>query len=123
MGDTKDRYSQAATEYCEAVVPNSEADRARYDRSKEREALFNENWKKHPVNINDVVNRFAPGAIGRRKGVKMVFAGERYEVRADMPSGYLRLFDKKLKKFVLLDGTPCGDRSLTHFKILRREEM
>ena len=53
----------------------------------------------------------------------MVFAGERYEVRADMPSGYLRLFDKKLKEFVLLDGTPCDDPDFTHYKILRRKDM
>ena len=123
MGDYKQRYSGASTEYREVTVPSSGVDQDRYERSKAREALYNGNWKQNPVNINDVVSRFAPGAVGRRRGVKMVFEGERYEVCADMASGYLRIYDKALKKHVRLDGTPDDDRSHTHFKILRREEM
>lgn len=123
MSDAKRRYSEASTEYREVAIPSSEIDQARYDRSKAREALYNENWKRNSVNINEVVSRFAPGAVGRRQGVKMVFEGERYEVRADMAAGYLRIYDKWLRKYVMLDGTPSDVLALTHFKVLRREEM
>lgn len=121
MGDYKEGYTEAAREYRQRVVPSSDIDRARYDRSKAREARYNDSWMQNPIDLDAVVEQFAPGAVGRRRGVKLVFEGEIYEVRADMPSGYVRIYNKELRKYVLLDGTPSSDRAKTHFKILRRE--
>lgn len=123
MSDSKQRYSDSSRSYISNDVPDSTVDRERYDRSKDREAKWNENWKKQPVNLNEIVNRFTPGAQGRRNGVKYVFENTRWRIDADMVSGYLRVYDKKAKKNVKLDGTPTNDPTASHFKILRREEM
>ena len=122
MGDVKTKYSDASKYYIEVTVSQSELDKGRYDRSKAREAKHNENWIKHKVNLNDIVKKFADGDRGERQGVKYVFKGSRYEVKADMASGYLRIYDRKTKKYVKLDGQP-GTLEETHFKILKREEM
>jgi hypothetical protein len=122
MSDSKQRYSDSSRSYISNDVPNSTVDRERYDRSKDREAKWNENWKKQPVDLNEIVNQFTPGAQGRRKGVKYVFENARWRVDADMVSGCLRVYDKKAKKNVKLDGTSGGNRE-THFKILKRKEM
>ena len=126
MSDYKSAYSEASQYYVKAKVPSSEVDRRRYDASKRRETQFNESWKKHAVNINEICDRFVPDDDGHKgeklNGVKYVFEGERYKVKADMASGYLRIYDKALKKYVKLDGS-AGTRDDTHFKILRREEM
>ena len=39
-----------------------------------------------------------------------------------MVAGYLRIYNKKIKRYVTLDGVP-GNNKDTHFKILKREEM
>ena len=122
MADSKERYSVASHDYVERVVPTSELDRARFDRSKARERLYNDNWQSTPVNINEICSRFTPGSTGRKKGYKFEFKGERYTVIADMPAGYLRIFDRVLKRYVRLDGTP-GTPEETHFKLKKREEM
>ncbi len=122
MSDSKQRYSDNSHGYVDNDVPNSTVDRKRYDSSKNREAKWNENWKKQPVNLNDIVNRFTPGAQGRRKGVKYVFENTRWRIDADMVAGYLRIYDKRAKKHVTLDGIPGGNEE-THFKILKRKEM
>ena len=69
-----------------------------------------------------MINKFAPNSVGKEKGVKFIFEGTRYIIKADMASGYLRIYDKVLKDYVKLDGTP-GLRSETHFKIKKRSEM
>ena len=74
------------------------------------------------VNLNDIVKKFTPGVKGKSKGVKFVFDNGKYIVKVDMPSGYLRIFDKKIKKYVKLDGTP-GKNEETHFKVMKRKEM
>ena len=122
MADAKDRYSGASDEYVHKTVPSSAADQERYARSKARESEFGENWAKNPVDLNEICERFAPGAIGQKKGYKFHFIGERYTIIADMISGYLRIFDRTIKQFVKLDGT-TGTKEETHFKILRREDM
>ena len=122
MSDYKSVYSEASQYYVEKEVPSSDVTQAQYDRSKAREAKYNENWKKQPVNLNDICDEFAPGDDGYKDGVKWKFDGERYQVVADMASGYLRIYDKETKRWCRLDGT-SGGRDDTHFKILRREEM
>lgn len=123
MGDAKSAYSEMSGYYVNDVVPSSAIDQGRYDRSKAREERFNESWKRNPVNINDICDRFAPGDMGHQQGVKYIFESEQYEVKADMASGYLRIYDKVARSYVTLDGIPSDNLELTHFKILRREEM
>ena len=122
MADSKSNYSNASTNYVTKKIHQSSDDMGRYARSKTREAQFNEDWKKHMVNINDVIKKFAPNSVGKEKGVKFQFEGTRYIIKADMASGYLRIYDKTLKDYVKLDGTP-GTLSETHFKIKKRSEM
>ena len=122
MADSKSSYSNASTNYVTKTIQQSPTDMGRYARSKLREAQFNEDWKKHMVNINDVINQFAPNSVGKEKGVKFQFEGTKYIIKADMASGYLRIYDKTLKDYVKLDGTP-GLPNETHFKIKKRSEM
>ena len=123
MADYKTEYSIAAKFYASVMIHGSMLEAIRYYKSKLREAKFNDNWKKNMVNLNDVVDKFTPGAKGKRKGVKFQFENERYIIKVDMPSGYLRIFDKKIKMYVKLDGTPGNNREETHFKIMKRKEM
>ncbi len=122
MSDYKTAYSEVSQHYVETVVPFSDVDQGRYERSKSREARHNDQWIRNPVNINEICDRFTPGDDGYREGVKFVFESDRYLVKADMASGYLRIYDKELRAYVKLDGTP-GTLAETHFKILTREEM
>ena len=123
MGDSKSRYSDFSNHYVEVAVRQSDLEQARYNRSKEREKRHNENWIKQKVNINDIVRKFTPeDRTGHSNGVKYVFENEKYAIKADMASGYLRIYDKKKKIYLKIDGTP-GNLEETHFKIKRRGEM
>lgn len=128
MADYKSAYSDISKDYIENTVPSNPVDQGRYDRSKNREALYNENWIKQKVNLNEIVDKFVPSLEGfveqhSEGGVKYDFEGERYIVKCDKVAGYLRIYDKQSNSYCLLDGTPCKDNLLTHFKIMRREEM
>ena len=122
MADSKSGYSSAAFFYASIMIHGSMLDAVRYYKSKVRELKFNENWKKNKVNLNEVVKKFTPGSKGHAKGVKYEFENEHYIIKVDMPAGYLRIYDKKLKKYVKLDGT-AGMLEETHFKIKKRSEM
>lgn len=122
MADAKTPYSTVSNYYITTTVPSSSIDQGRYNRSKERERKYNDNWSKQKVNINEIVDKFAPGCTGVVDGVKYVFEGKKYSVVADMASGYLRIKDNYSGKYLKLDGTP-GNREETHFKIKKREEM
>ena len=117
MSDSKDRYSKTSASYT-----HSEQGKAEHDKSKAREAKHNESWKKQSVNLNEVVDKFAPGATGEQKNGKFIYFGDKYNVVADMSSGYLRIMDNETKKYVKLDGS-VGTPKETHYKIKRREEM
>lgn len=123
MADNKARYSEAAKNYAKVMIHSSILDALRYYKSKLRESKFNENWKKNMVNLNDIVNQFTPGVKGKAKGVKYQFENKNYIIKVDMPSGYLRIFDKKAKMYTKMDGTPSTNFELTHFKIMKRKEM
>lgn len=123
MADSKEGYSKAAKYYARIMIHGSMLDAVRYYKSKLRESKFNENWKKHMVNLNDVVNQFTPGSKGKTKGVKYQFENSKYIVKVDMPSGYLRIYDKQAKEYTKIDGTPSPVREETHFKIMKRKEM
>ncbi|MDO4443622.1 MAG: hypothetical protein Q4B69_07090 [Slackia sp.] len=123
MSDSKDCYSKASNYYIEVDVRQQEIDAQRYMRSKNRERKFNDNWMKVQVDINEIVDRFTPGTKGRKKGVKFVFENERYAIKADMPAGYLRIYDKERGGYLSPDGKPCPDNNSSHFKIKKRKEM
>lgn len=122
MADSKTSYSIAAKFFARVMSHGSMLDAIRYARSKLRESKFNENWKKHMVNLNEIVDQFTPGVKGKRAGVKYQFENANYIVKVDMPSGYLRIWDKSLKSYIKLDGTP-GNNEETHFKVKKRKEM
>lgn len=122
MADSKSSYSEASSVFVTQSIFSSFADMERYTKSKARESIFNENWKKNMVDINDVVQKFTPNSEGTPHGVKFEFGSDRYIIKADMASGYLRIYDKKQKAYVKLDGTP-GSLAETHFKIKKRSEM
>lgn len=116
--DNKALYSQASKYY----VEKHETSDYNYNKSKEREKKHNTDWEKQKVNLNDIIDKFAPDFEAKETGSKMIFYGERYNVVADMASGYLRIYDSVLKTYVQMDGTPGTDAN-THFKIKKREEM
>ena len=116
--DSKALYSKASTYY----VENKEMDPIHFDKSITRKDRYNDLWEKTKVNINDIIDEFTPEFTAKENNEKMIFMGEDYNVIADMVSGYLRIYDKKAKVYVKLDGTP-GKEKETHFKIKKREEM
>lgn len=123
MGDSKSLYSEASNYYIEVDVQHNDIDAQRYGRSKNRERKYNDNWMKNQVNLNEIVDRFTPDADGCRDGVKFVFENDRYRILADMPAGYLRIYDKYQKTYLMPNGEPCTDNNSSHFKIKKREEM
>ena len=122
MSDSKTAYSEVSHYYVEVLAARHEADRLIYERSKKREAKYNDEWQKQPVNINEICDRFAPGDSGHAVKGKYIFEGPQYNVVADMPAGYLRIYDKVNGCYVLLDGSR-DTKSMGHYKILKREEM
>ena len=122
MADNKSAYSEASKHYVEVRVPASELDRERFDRSKLREAQYNENWKKQMVNINEIIDQFCPDFTVKEKSNKFIFKGERYDVSADMVTGYLRIYDNVLNHWIKLDGS-IAEAGEGHYKIKKREEM
>lgn len=120
MADAKSPYSETSKYYVEVETAESDAARRMYERSKRREEKHGDCWEK--VNINDIVDEFAPGSDGAEHGVKFIFEGDRYNVVADMASGYLRVYDKELGTYVDLDGNP-DIKNVAHYKIMKWEEM
>ncbi len=57
----------------EVRVPASAEDQDRFDRAKMREAQYNENWKKQMVNINEIVDEFCPGFLGKGEKKQVYF--------------------------------------------------
>lgn len=122
MADSKATYSEASKHFVEVTAREREEFRRKYEQSKKREARHNDQWRALTVNINDIVDLFAPGDDGQAIGMKYVFTGPKVEVIADMSAGYLRLRDTRTRQWLKLNGKP-GSRGETHFKILKREEM
>lgn len=117
MADSKSMYSEVSKGYVEANVNEKN-----YINSKTREAKHNNRWLKYQVNINDIIDRFAPDFHAEVHNTKYIFASKDYNIVTDMASGYLRIFDNNLKRYVTLDGTVGNDKN-THYKIKKREDM
>lgn len=128
MADYKTSYSSTSRKYIKKDVSVSALEQGRYDRSKIREAKYNTEWCKRKVNINDLIKKFildrGDNVIEKsQSGVKYNFEGSRYIIKCDKVSGYLRIWDKKVKKYCKIDGTVSNNLEETHFKIKKREEM
>lgn len=92
-------------------------------RKVKREALFNENWKKNKVNINEIINKYTPNETPKIHGVKSIWKNKDYIIKADMASGYLKIYDRHFKTFLDKYGNLVPDGPDSHMKILRKEEM
>lgn len=129
MSNSKDDYSDASKFYCEVLAKNSPVVKSRYDRSKEREQKYNENWKKFMVNLNDLVDKYAPNAmvnIYKNKNdekVKFEWKGELYTVCADKCSGCVRVHVNNKKIYFDINGNVSFNGNLTHFKIKKKGEI
>ena len=103
---------------------------------------YHSNWKS--VNINEVVDRFAPESTAYQKGGKIVFENKDHTIAvvADAAGGYLRIQDLTVKTkralYLTLDGKDGHNVTVdgktrgrtkeeyevaTHFRIKKREEM
>lgn len=123
MCDDKDKYSNAAKDYMTLDINEYEKDKNRAIKSEQRREKYEANWNINKVNLNEIVNLFCPNAIGEtQSGIKFVFKNEHYAIECDKVAGYLRIYDRKLKKYIKLDGS-IGNRDETHFKIKKRDEI
>ena len=122
MADSKSAYTSASKKFVNKTIQNSEKAKHQYDISKKKEEIYNEDWSKQKVNINEIVDEFTPNSKGYKVGYKYVFEGNKYQVVADMVAGYLKIIDKKTRQPLKLNGKP-GSKKDTHFKILKRSEM
>ena len=123
MSDAKTPYSKAAQYYVKEVVPKSEADQKRFAAGKAREARFNNQWIALAVNIDEVVDKYAPNAKQRVDRYKYIWSGEDYAIIADMITGTVRLYSRAAKMYTDRYGVPIEGNELTHFKILKRKDM
>lgn len=128
MSDYKAIYTDISKDYIDIEVQANSIDWKRYNRSKERENLYNEGWIEHKVNLNEIIDKFVhnPSEIVEQHsegGVKYDFEGKKYIVKCDKVSGYLRIYDKENRSYCTIDGTISKNPEETHFKIKKREEM
>ena len=138
---TKGRYSDAVKAF-KADPDNGVKLQNVIDAANIRKAKYKENWES--VNINDVIAKFSPNYEVTYSGTKMNFQtpGSKYRVVADIIGGYLRIQDTSItsgRKYLDLDGkipnnfinergkqqgrSEADYNRVTHFRILKREEM
>lgn len=136
--DAKTGYSTIATGSKNAATTNDELNRkitAGHARKEEHSS------NQTSVNINTIIDRFTPEAIPSVNEGKVSYTSSdgRYEVVADIGGGYLRVYDHRRKCYVDTYGNDVRNytdkkgkqhgrskseqMSLTHFRILKREEM
>ncbi len=142
MSDSKAKYSSGVAAQ-KALAQLDSALKKKLEAAADRTAKYHANWQ--AVNLNNFVDRFAPGSTAEIRGSKIVFraAGSNIEVICDVRGGYCRLLDTSnttKHNYLDIDGNfvsfnktmPSGkqtDRShaeynaMTHFRILKREEM
>ena len=140
--DIKARYSDGVYTRKIAALNNSELNLA-IGRGIARAENYKNNWKS--VNINTVVNKFAPGSEPEFKNGKIIFKSKdgKYSVVADVGGGYLRIRDltknNSKASYLNLDGSDGHNyvgadgkihgkskseyNRTTHFRIKKREEM
>ena len=119
MADTKTAYSNSAMHYTSQVPFNKNIERA----SVKAKRVGKYKSKMISVDINKIVNEFAPNATIVNNDRKMLFIGEKYVVVADKHAGYLRINIKGTDNYIKLDRTISSKNNETHFRILKKEEM
>ena len=127
MSDYKGGYSTNASKMKKQSESNKSLSKIRKNAEKRS---HRESWQ--TVNLNDVVNKFTPGVTPYNDGGKFIYSNDRYRIVADTYGGYLRIEDKSLpgrSRYITLEGKdyyslPKSSRErLTHYYILKREEM
>ena len=136
--DAKKRYSYEVTLGRIRRLTDEEFDK-KIQGARLRKEKYKDNWQS--VNINDVVNKFAPGSVPYLNGAKLVFLSldGKYEVSADLGGGYLRIKDLEKDKCVGLNGENMLNyknergkyqgrgkakyNAVTHFRIKKLQEM
>ena len=101
---------------------------------KNRSNKWSNEWA--TVDINKIVEKFAPGSNAEVEGAKIYFRGDDYDVVADVGGGYLRIYNKKIDAYVDQDGNDVRNEvvngkirgrnkkeqlKLTHFCIKKEE--
>lgn len=136
--DAKTGYSTMVTGSKSAAATNEDLNK-KITAGQSRKTTHGVNWPS--VNINTIVDRFAPGVAPEVVNGKVVYASSdgRYKVFADIGGGYLRIYDafkgchvdaygNDVRNYIDERGKQHGrthseQLSLTHFRILKREEM
>ena len=141
MSDSKAQYSSGVAGQKALAQLDAEL-KQKLDRASERKAKYKPNWQ--TVNINDLVDRFAPGSTAQIEGSKITFQadGSDLQIVCDVEAGSCRLKDTTnptRRPYLDINGNPVGNKilpggkqsgrskaeynELTHFRILKREEM
>lgn len=136
--DAKTGYSTMVSGSKSAAATNEELNK-KITAGHDRKEMHSANWTS--VNINTIVDRFTPGATPQLVNGKVKYTSSdgRYEVVADIGGGYLRIFDNHIGSYVDSYGndvrnytddngkqhgrSKAEQKALTHFRILKREEM
>lgn len=141
MSDSKSSYSAGVGEQ-KALAQLDAALKQKLDRAAARTAKYHSNWQ--AVNLNHIVDRFAPGSTASLAGSKIIFQspGSNIQVICDVRGGYCRIKDTSVQSrrcYLDIDGKVPGNKilpngrqigrnqaeynAITHFRILKREEM
>lgn len=142
MSDSKSQFSSGVAGQKALAQLDSEL-KAKLDRASARAAKYHSNWQ--TVNINDFVDRFAPGSTAQISGSKITFQtdGSNLQIVCDVAAGSCRLRDTSIttsRCYLDIHGNvvdnnktlPNGKKTgrskseynaITHFRILKREEM
>ncbi len=141
MSDSKSQYTSGSAGQ-KALAQLDATLKKKLDSASARAARFHANWQ--PVNLNDFIDRFAPGSTAQRSGSKIIFQteGSNLQVVCDVAAGSCRLKDATIHSrrcYLDINGNvpgnkilPCGKQTgrpmeeynaMTHFRILKREEM
>ena len=139
--DAKDNYSDNVSDMKREALSDAELSE-NLKKAKDRAKMYQDNWES--VNINDVVDRFAPGSMPFQDGIKIIFrdAAQTRSVVTDAAGGYLRIQDLTAKtakaQYLTLDDknghnvtingktrgrTKAEYQQATHFRIKKLEEM
>ena len=136
--DVKTGYSTMVTGSKIAAETNEELNK-KIIAGQGRKARYGQNWTS--VNINTIVERFTPGATPQVVNGKVIYISTdgKYEVAADIGGGYLRIRDQHQSYHVDAHGNDVRNYTddngkqhgrshskqleITHFRILKREEM
>ena len=129
-GDDKSKYSTTVSKMKKITDSNKSLNK-KLNAGMKRAEKYKKEWKS--VNINDVVNRFAPEAKHYESNGKVIFSNNgRYCIVADVAGGYLRIKDTYHlgNVYVTLDGRYVDDfnnrndfNKYSHYRILKRGEM